>query len=154
MTSHRAHDHADDRPKPSVTEQLAGLAMFQAPAGSQPKATSEDAADAVVRTGRKQKYMALCLQRLGIGPVTADAYLWELQQLPGNASLTANSVASRFSELQNQGLAEQDQSERFPTRAGGTAFRYRLTVKGKQVLREAEAGRLTRGGSFGPLQEK
>ena len=158
MTSHRAHDHADDRPKPSAKEQLEELPMFAFPAGSQARPASERAADTVVANGRAPSLRLLTLRRLAQGPVTADQWHAELEEALGK-KVSLNSIAPRLTELlvpgpTGQAPAEYDESASITTSFGATAGIYKITETGRQMLHQIEAGRLARGGSFGPLTEK
>ncbi len=109
------------------------LPMFAYPAGSQPKPSSEDAADRLVASGKAAILRRMCLERLGRGPVVADHFRAELEAELGT-EIPPNSIPPRFSELQDDGYAYQDTTVTLRTRYNGPAHPYAITEAGRAAL--------------------
>jgi DNA-binding PadR family transcriptional regulator len=128
----RKRTDADDY-RPTLTQQQAGLPMFAYPAGSKPKPSSEEAADQLLASGKAAILRRMALERLAHGPVTADAWRAEVEEAVGK-EIAANSIAPRFSELQDDGFARQDTSVTLKSRYGGPCHPYAITDDGTRAL--------------------
>ncbi len=129
----KRHDHANERRILTPTEQTDDLPMFGYPAGSKPKPSSEDAADQIVAYGKAAILRRMALERLAKGPVTADAWRAEVEEAVGHEE-PANSIAPRFSELQDDGFARQDTGVTLKSRYNGPCHPYEITDAGRKAL--------------------
>jgi hypothetical protein len=120
--------------RPTLSQQQEGLPMFQYPVASKPKPSSEDAADHLLASGKAAILRRMALERLEQGPVTADAWRAEVEEALGH-EIAANSIAPRFSELQDDGFARQDTSVTLRSRYNGPCHPYEVTEAGLRALR-------------------
>lgn len=133
------------------------------PVGSQAVSTSEAAADILAGSSVVVQRRWEVLRWVAKYKGCADRFLAHKEREVGR-SVKANSYAPRFSELDHYLIEKMDGEQgrpyrREPTRSSTEdrtfyAYCWQPTVAGLMALREDEARRLTRGGSFGPLTEK
>lgn len=131
----RAHDHADDRRSPTVSDQLAGTLFDLYPVGSQPRPSSERTADLLAATDELNRRRRFVLQRLDRSPCSADRLAQELHELTGiSIAELKDEHSPRFTELCGMQLAVMDETVTWKTAKNRPCHPYQITAMGRKAL--------------------